>query len=1087
MTASTNRRRDWPLYRRAALVIAFIVAAAFFISRPIATDGRGSHAEAVRVMSHAGVLKGYDDGELHEDDPVERYQMALLLARMMTGSLDDSEWKVADGKIPFEDVTDFVAEYGGAIEFCYENGIINGKDETHFAPHDGIKYEEALAMICRSVGLFYKYYPDSYINCARRIGLCDGISGVGWGDALNRGEVCELLYNLMKILSGITHGDGSFSYTGRKYFADYKKLTIEDVRTDDGFRTVYALDRVIFDEVECERVNEDCDVDIYYDAASRKTLDKSSVDAYTMARVTRYRLHDGTVAAIADVPVYEGGCVVYADGETVALETVTGVVKTFVDGAIELDGGAQLRTPFSGCEGAPSKISVKTGVSYTFYVYDGFAVDVAARHTTETETAVIVSVDASGKTAEALFMSDGFAVTHKINIRRGDAEAWTIVSLVRDESGLCDVEPAKLYHGKFDCVANAESGNMRSNTDGCDPVFVAVDGVGVAHSKTYSLGAGVTFVVVRDGGVEIFRDRPELGDVLEGDFLSQSLVSGGFCVVCVGADDAWTHERTRYVTVPDALAADYFSDGGEYSVIVSGVVEFSTGEPLTLEFDGLDEAEFLALRREIDAWNRYLIPEFVYVLRDGVDTRLEFEYADICDALVEYDVCEFAAPLRGDETNAAAIPTLLSFAGDCGIENGQIARIEFTGDGIESGVVYAAAVTIDRRAMTMTARLYAEGVIVLGGAYSVNGADYEYDLAPSMLGYSEIAEEFERTGYVPFGTIMTAASRASDNAVDGDAQAEIVVGNRTFSFTLTGGVRGRVGEPAVDGGDGAPDTGTLDFADADRDFFVPNVTFETLAGESDDGLAYIHWVGHDSLSFSRTVVVADYTPELVGRHQAKTEFSLGVETYRKGDLIALSALIPDWDTEPELDLFYDEMPDSYLEFDDDGLIIGGCWNFYGSVDTAARKIEVLTLADYLADLDRAEVDPSYRPQVHAVTMRVVPSKLVPLCATADSTGAIERVNVSFLRVRDEDGKRLEYRRDHKYSPLDAIFTVNVTLGGGVVGTPSRDAVAPADFVPATYSFKFTFVRVPHLTAASPRVAPALDGAVGEYFRALFAE
>ena len=50
--------------------------------------------EAIRFLQEYGIYKGKGDGKLGAADPIERYQMALFVARISTGWVDDEQWKV---------------------------------------------------------------------------------------------------------------------------------------------------------------------------------------------------------------------------------------------------------------------------------------------------------------------------------------------------------------------------------------------------------------------------------------------------------------------------------------------------------------------------------------------------------------------------------------------------------------------------------------------------------------------------------------------------------------------------------------------------------------------------------------------------------------------------------------------------------------------------------------------------------------------------------------------------------------------------------------------------------------------------------
>ncbi|MGM9652497.1 MAG: S-layer homology domain-containing protein [Eubacteriales bacterium] len=134
------------------------------------------------------------------NEKVTRWQMALFVARFITGETDDKYWATAENDSGFTDVAEFEGKSEaslGAISFASQKGIVNGIGGGLFDPEGGIEYRQAITMIVRALGYNYKAsgYPWSYINKARELGLLAGISGVGYEDTISRGVVAQLLYN----------------------------------------------------------------------------------------------------------------------------------------------------------------------------------------------------------------------------------------------------------------------------------------------------------------------------------------------------------------------------------------------------------------------------------------------------------------------------------------------------------------------------------------------------------------------------------------------------------------------------------------------------------------------------------------------------------------------------------------------------------------------------------------------------------------------------------------------------------------------------------------------------------------------------
>lgn len=166
-----------------------------------------TQAYAISFLAQNGIYHGKSNEEFvaAAADPIERYQMALFVARISTGWVDDYMWDYnydwednTANNSTFTDLAGTAAEsYLGAISYANQKGIIEGYSATKFGPTDGITYRDALTMVVRTMGYQGLIYPWGYIEKAVELGLTEGIEGVTYTDALNRGQVAVILYNAM--------------------------------------------------------------------------------------------------------------------------------------------------------------------------------------------------------------------------------------------------------------------------------------------------------------------------------------------------------------------------------------------------------------------------------------------------------------------------------------------------------------------------------------------------------------------------------------------------------------------------------------------------------------------------------------------------------------------------------------------------------------------------------------------------------------------------------------------------------------------------------------------------------------------------
>lgn len=92
------------------------------------------------------VLLGYSDNQLHENDPITRAQMAVLLYRSLTA---ESKSALSESASVFADV-ESGAWYYDAVVVLSSAGVINGCDGL-FYPNDNLTWGQLIALLTRFV------------------------------------------------------------------------------------------------------------------------------------------------------------------------------------------------------------------------------------------------------------------------------------------------------------------------------------------------------------------------------------------------------------------------------------------------------------------------------------------------------------------------------------------------------------------------------------------------------------------------------------------------------------------------------------------------------------------------------------------------------------------------------------------------------------------------------------------------------------------------------------------------------------------------------------------------------------------------
>ena len=335
-----------------ALVLAtLMVASMMVITAPAASAyaPTGDYADDIALLSTLGVMIG-DGTSYQEKENVTRWQMALLIARIVTGETGNDMWEAEKSEF-FTDVT--ADHYPGAIDFCAEMGYIKGVGDNKFEPEENITYQDGLTMLVRLLGYETENmsYPWGYILKARTLAtpnnkILTADINTGNKTPLLREEVANLLAKAIKIeladakgvpqtgvtlmvtgLKGIDLGKGTLCATwnagiGNATFAKYGEATFsykvgtttkwETVKVDDIHNTGdlalndllgFKADLVSVNGVVIATMSNVSIVDSYTVPADAKTTVKIGDVTIPAANITTYGSADNSVfvANTADI------------------------------------------------------------------------------------------------------------------------------------------------------------------------------------------------------------------------------------------------------------------------------------------------------------------------------------------------------------------------------------------------------------------------------------------------------------------------------------------------------------------------------------------------------------------------------------------------------------------------------------------------------------------------------------------------------------------------------------------------------------------------------------------------------------------
>ncbi|MGN0108454.1 MAG: M13-type metalloendopeptidase [Hominilimicola sp.] len=160
------------LKRAISLVTAAAMSFSLFTFTVSADDGYATRGEVCEMLLNAAddynsdvqksdILKGYEDGELHEDWNVTRAEAVVMLARAF-GDFPELKGYNKYVAIPKESFTDIPDWANDEMNRVFDAGLVAGKDEGIFAPYDNVTTEEMNLWIERVYALFGTNLKDNF-------------------------------------------------------------------------------------------------------------------------------------------------------------------------------------------------------------------------------------------------------------------------------------------------------------------------------------------------------------------------------------------------------------------------------------------------------------------------------------------------------------------------------------------------------------------------------------------------------------------------------------------------------------------------------------------------------------------------------------------------------------------------------------------------------------------------------------------------------------------------------------------------------------------------------------------------------------
>ena len=159
--------------------------------------------EAVRVLSFAGILNGYENGTFQADNNIRRNEMAKMIAVLANAGYDVDELYATAAE--FEDVptSDWAASY---VAYCAKTGIVAGRSETIFDPNASVTGLETAKMLLVVLGFDAEHqgyvgadWAVNVLRDAKVMGLLEGFeASYNVNAAITREEAAHMMLNALK-------------------------------------------------------------------------------------------------------------------------------------------------------------------------------------------------------------------------------------------------------------------------------------------------------------------------------------------------------------------------------------------------------------------------------------------------------------------------------------------------------------------------------------------------------------------------------------------------------------------------------------------------------------------------------------------------------------------------------------------------------------------------------------------------------------------------------------------------------------------------------------------------------------------------
>lgn len=163
--------------------------------------------EYIEKLYNNGIAQGYEDGGFHPDANINRAEM---LKMAVTGAEINMPITFDDENFTFTDLDEWQKPF---VYAAWKDGVVQGYDETTFAPAQNVTRAEALKIALLAFGYYVpdtsdefafddtqRHWASSYINEAYKKLIVSGDPDGGFrpDDPLTRAEAAKIIINILE-------------------------------------------------------------------------------------------------------------------------------------------------------------------------------------------------------------------------------------------------------------------------------------------------------------------------------------------------------------------------------------------------------------------------------------------------------------------------------------------------------------------------------------------------------------------------------------------------------------------------------------------------------------------------------------------------------------------------------------------------------------------------------------------------------------------------------------------------------------------------------------------------------------------------